>query len=60
MYSWGSNIYLLAGKSDLYSENLILVISSKRLSSVIKRLDITWMLCYSTVCMPGFKPNHGL
>ena len=28
-------------------ENLILVINSKRLSNVIKRLDITWISCDS-------------
>ena len=43
------NLYLgpLEINSKELLENLILVINSKELSTVIKRLDITWISCES-------------
>ena len=35
------------------------MIRLKGVSSIIKEWDILHG-CYATVCMPGYKPNHGL
>ena len=50
-------IWFITSKESL--ESILFMIHLKGVSSIIKEWDILHG-CYATVCMPDYKPNHGL